>query len=328
MKLQSFDHKEGTLGEKNIQGLILAGPTASGKSAFALALTEHLKGHIINADSIQLYAGLPILTAQPSGAEKARAPHHLYEVLPSSAPVISATHWLSLADEAITQVQTQKGFPILVGGAGFYFYTLLNGLSPVPSVPFSIREKLEMQSTSQLFEQLKKIDPTLAHRLMPQDKQRIVRALSVYQATGTPLSLWQQKPRLKSRFQFQTILLSPPKGWLDEQIERRLEQMLLSGALDEVDALQRRLTTEELMQAGVTRALGFHEIVAYLKGELSQAGMREKIFFKTRRYAKRQATWFRHQIKPIDTFNPQHWIHTKAMHEDVLTCLSSLKTRS
>lgn len=282
--------------------ILIAGPTASGKSTFAVEEASKHPSVIVNADSLQLYRGLPLLTAQPCEESCLRVPHLLYGILPASAPQTSAAAWQKLAIEAIDTIFQQQKTPWIVGGTGFYLKTLLVGLSPMPAIPEgtkqAFKEQTALQSTSSLFDRLKREDPALAGRLSPQDRQRILRALLVREATKQSLSFWQSQKRQKTPYTFKTLYLSPPRHLLHQRIETRLRQMLRQGVMEEVAAF---LKTEDARSSPLTAAIGFKQIADCLEGKMSQEDAVEKIIFATRQYAKRQETWFRHQM-------PRDWV--------------------
>lgn len=282
--------------------IFVGGPTAGGKSALALGLAERLGGVIVNADSMQVYAELRVLTARPSPAEEAVLPHFLYGHRRGDEPS-SAAAW---AAEALAVLEENWGLgrtPVVVGGTGLYFRTLIEGIAPVPEIPEdvrqAVRDRLADFGPEALHEELRHRDPELAARLAPGDSQRIARALEVAEATGRPLSEWQRVPPaggLKDRADvaIHAFALIPPRDLLHERCDRRLEIMVREhGALDEVAAL---LTHGYDPALPVMKALGVPEFAAHLRGELNldEAMFRAKA--ATRQYAKRQCTWFRNQF--------------------------------
>lgn len=278
--------------------LVVAGPTASGKSALALAAAREFDGVVINADSMQIYRELRILTARPTAEDEARAPHRLYGVLPAHE-VCSAGRWRAMALAEIAAAHEAGRLPILCGGTGLYLRALTEGLSPMPEVPGDIRDalrrRLRTEGSAALHGELAVRDPATAARLEPGDGQRVLRALEVLEATGKTLSDWQAAPTdgPPRGLRFATILLLPPRDQLYAGCDRRLEIMLESGALEEV----RRLTATGLDPAlPAMKALGVAELSRHLAGE---CGLDEAVAAAqqaTRRYAKRQMTWFRNQI--------------------------------
>lgn len=269
---------------KNV--LIIGGPTASGKSGLALAVAAARGGTVINADSLQVYDALPILTAQPSAEDKARAPHKLYGVL-SPDDACSAARW---RDMALAEIRAAD-VPVVAGGTGFYISTLLNGLSPIPEIPASFRDAaIALQKeigTEALHARLKERDPETAAKLDPFNTQRNVRAWEVLEATGKGLGAWQSAPReaAPDDLRFTVVTLLPPRDALYRNCDLRFEQMIEQGALDEVRAFD-----------GVSIALGFTELRAYLRKQISLDDAVTKAQQATRNYAKRQMTWFRNQV--------------------------------
>lgn len=296
--------------------LVVGGTTASGKSALALALAERLDAVVVNADSQQLFADLPILTARPTPAEEARAPHRLYGLLgPREQP--SAGRWLDLLVPLLVELAARGRAAILVGGTGLYLEALLYGLAPVPEVPAALRARLVEETrevpTAELHARLARLDPLTAARLRPSDRQRILRALEVLEATGRPLALWQREPRRPPVRPARLVgaALLPPAGVTGPRIAARLEAQLEGGALEEVAALAaREPELAEAARAGRTEAWpilkvhGCRELLALLDGRLERAAALAEIARRVRAYAKRQRTWFRHrlaELEPIPT---------------------------
>lgn len=280
--------------------IVVTGPTASGKSALALALAEARGGTIINADAMQTYDAFPILTAQPTAEERAQVPHRLYGVLPLSE-TISAARWRDLASAEIAQSRQ----PILCGGSGLYLRALMQGISAIPAVPAEFRGAANAEWDSMGPEafraRLGERDPVIVARLRPGDRQRHVRAWEVLQATGRPLSDWQQQPGEPAPWHFKTILLAPDRAWLRARIEMRFDAMLEQGVLDEVRAVFDR--RPDPMWPGL-KAHGAPEFFRHFRGELSLDEARQIAIDHTRQYAKRQMTWFRHQLSPDMVANP------------------------
>lgn len=268
--------------------ILIGGPTASGKSALALDLARHLNGQIINADSMQVYKGLPILSAQPSAEEQAQASHKLYGFLEMEEP-FSVAIWVKLAVHAIKNF---KGPSIVVGGTGLYLKALLEGISSIPDIPSSVRESLAQQETKDLYARLQKEDPLMAERLKPGDTQRIIRALEVKLHTGKSLQEWQASETESPLKNIKPLVIKilPPREELYESINKRANWMIQKGAREEVRAIPSQ-------KLNSLKTLGYAELKAYLKGDLSLEEARLKMQQKTRNYAKRQTTWFRHQIE-------------------------------
>lgn len=275
--------------------ILIAGPTASGKSAAALSLAEKLGGVIVNADSMQVYRELRILSARPSVEDEARAPHALYGFVPA-AQAWSAGRWLEEMKAALAGARQNGQIPIITGGTGLYFKALLEGLSPIPEIPDDVRARWREQARSSSAEDLHRLlgerDPRMAALLRPSDPQRLVRALEVFEATGRSLAQWHDAPGqpLLHAGDVALIFVTRPRETLYARIEARFDAMIGAGALDEVRALVRQDLDSGLP---VMRALGVRPLGQYLRGEMSQdeAIMRAKT--ETRRYAKRQLTWAR-----------------------------------
>jgi tRNA dimethylallyltransferase len=280
------------------RALLIAGPTASGKSAVAVALAQKLGGTIVNADSMQVYRDLRVLTARPSVAEEARAPHELFGFI-DGAVNFSAGRWLAEAREVANRVLAQGALTIFVGGTGLYFRALTLGFSDIPAVPedvrADVRTKAQSLESGQLHRQLAAADPVTAAGLRPRDRQRILRALEVLAATGQPLAAFQGRrgAPLLERGQWAGVFLAPERELLNAAIDRRFDAMLKAGALDEVASLAARQLDPALP---VMRAHGAPHLVAHLRGELTLAEAAERSVLDTRRYAKRQFTWARHQM--------------------------------
>lgn len=278
--------------------LVVGGPTASGKSGLALELARRLNGVVINADSMQVYRELSVLTARPGPEALAAAPHRLYGVLPA-AEACSVARWLALALAEIAACHAAGMLPVVVGGSGLYLRALMLGLSELPEIAPEIRaaarEKLESLGPAGLHAELAARDPATAARLKPGDRQRILRAWEVLEATGRPLADWQREDRgaAPPGLRFSTIVLDPPRVELYESCDRRFDAMLAAGGLDEVRALE-ALGLDPALPA--LKALGVPELRRHLVGELSLAEAAALARQSTRRYAKRQVTWFRHQV--------------------------------
>jgi len=281
--------------------IVIGGPSASGKSALALRLAEAQGGVIINADSMQLYRELPLLTAQPDAAARARAPHRLYGVLAAADPA-SVGRWLALAGEAIAESVAAGRRPIVVGGTGLYLKALLHGLAPVPEVPAAARRAAARQlarlGAPGLHAELARRDPAMAARLGPTDRQRLLRAWEVLDATGRSLAAWQAEPvwRVPLPTPVRGLALLPPRSALHERIGRRLEAMIAAGALTELAALR---ATRPAAELPLLRAVGVAELLAHLDGRLTRAEALERAALRTRQYAKRQITWLRHQLPEL-----------------------------
>ncbi|MFZ0459288.1 MAG: tRNA (adenosine(37)-N6)-dimethylallyltransferase MiaA [Rhodoplanes sp.] len=278
--------------------ILIAGPTASGKSTLALAVAEETGGIVINADAMQVYRDLRIITARPTPEEEARAPHWLYGHV-DAAVNYSVGRYLRDAAAALAEARRLGRAPIFVGGTGLYFKALTQGLSAVPPIPPDIRDavraKLAAQGPAGLHAELAQRDPEGAARISPRDRVRIARALEVLEATGRPLADWQRdgmRPLLASE-QVVKLFLAPDRAALYARIDARFERMLAAGALDEVRALAQR-SLDPLLPA--MKVHGVPWLIRHLRGEISLAEAADKAKQDTRHYAKRQFTWFRHQL--------------------------------
>jgi tRNA dimethylallyltransferase len=275
---------------------LIAGPTASGKSALALALAERTGGVIVNADSAQLYRELPVLSAAPTPAERSRAEHRLYGVRDGAGPC-SAAEWAAMAREEIGSLHAVGKLPILVGGTGLYLRTLLDGIAPVPPIDGEVRKRIRGSSVEHNRERLAHLDPGAAARLNPADSTRIARALEVVESTGRTLREWQsaRSGGISERIALRPLVLLPPREWLYARCDARFEAMMDGGAVEEVATLLKRRLDPALP---VMRAIGVREIAALLRGEASREQALAAGRQATRRYAKRQYTWFAHQPPP------------------------------
>ena len=274
--------------------LIVAGPTASGKSALALAIADRLGGTIINADSMQVYREIRVLTARPTAEEEARVPHRLYGVR-AAAEAGSVAWWRSEALAAMEEARGAGRLPILTGGSGMYFAALTDGLAdipdPGPQARAEARRLLAEQGVAGLHAGLARVDPATAARLNPEDSQRIARAWEVWRGTGLGLAAWQNRRSAAALWRFKAILLDPPRDVLRAAIGVRFGAMLRDGALEEVRGL---LELELDPNLPIMRAHGVAELGAHLRGILSLAEAGRRIELATGQYTRRQATWFRH----------------------------------
>jgi len=279
--------------------IIIAGPTASGKSALAVDLAEEFTGTVINADSMQVYAQLDVLSARPSGPDLERAPHCLYGVM-DAAQSCSAGHWRDMAAEKIEAAWADQRLPIVVGGTGLYLKALMEGLSPIPEIPSSARDQatelFERIGDVAFHDELAKRDPEIAARLPAGDRQRMIRAFEVSLATGRRLSDWQKEPLSGPAVaaRFCTVMVLPERKALYAGIDARFDRMIEQGGLDEVKALM-ALNLDPALPA--LKALGVPELSRYLKGDCDLATAMEDAKRATRNFAKRQLTWLRHQLE-------------------------------
>ena len=302
----SGDNPGGANGQAT-DAVLIAGPTASGKSALALSLAERTGGIVINADSMQVYRDLRILTARPTPEDEARVPHRLYGHVDAGVNC-SAGMWVGDAAKTIEEARTQNRLPIFTGGSGLYFKALTRGLSAVPPIPSEVRDdvraRLERDGAEALHAVLAQRDPVTAERLKPRDRTRIARALEVVEATGRSLTDWHRDglPPLLPPGRVRAVFLAPDREALYARIDARFGAMLAAGALEEVAALaERRL--DPLLPA--MKAHGVPALIRHLKGEMSLEQAAEIGRADTRHYAKRQFTWFRHQLPEFQWTRPE-----------------------
>jgi len=273
---------------------LIAGPTASGKSALALALAEAHRGTVINADASQVYRDLRVVTARPDPAEAARVPHLLYGHVDAADTGYSAARWAAEARAAIWQTHAAGRLPVLVGGTGLYLRTLLDGIAPVPPIDPAVRAAVRALPVATAHAALALEDPAAAQRLAPADAARVARALEVIRATGRPLAAWQRRRTggIAAAVDLRALVLLPDRAWLAERIGRRSRAIVADGRA-EVAAL---LSRPDLpADAPVRRAIGVPELGRLLAGEVDPAEAELLLHRSTARYAKRQYTWFRHQ---------------------------------
>lgn len=285
----------GSLGEAPI--VLIAGPTASGKSALALRLAQAIGGELVNADALQLYADLRMLTARPSPEEQALAPHHLFGVV-DAADGWSVGRWLRATHIVLAEIAARGRRAVVVGGTGLYFRALTQGLAPTPQVPHAAREaageEFDRLGEAVFRARLAETDPLAEARIAPGDRQRLVRAWSVREATGRSLSDWQAEAEgALPAGSWRAVALTPPRETLYARCDARLEQMLREGVLDEVAALAARSLDPGLP---ALKAVGYREFAAHLAGQATLAEALEAAQRETRRYAKRQMTWLRGQL--------------------------------
>ncbi len=311
------------------RALLIAGPTATGKSALGAAVATEISGEtsgeIINADSMQVYSDLEILSARPTAAEAAQVPHHLFAVKAADA-AFSVADWHDLAATCMSDIWARQGLAIFVGGTGLYFRALLEGLAPVPEIPGEIRASLRVmlaeEGAAAVHARLQEVDPAMAARLDPGDSQRLARALEVYLATGRSLAEWQQDTAVGAlgeadrSGQVTKVVLTLPREELYRRIEQRFDQMMEAGALDEVARLRDRGLDDGLP---AMKALGVPSLLAHLRGEMDLQKAVQEAKTQTRRYAKRQMTWFRNQ------FADWQWLDADA--EDLAAQLLAVLSR-
>lgn len=293
--------------------ILIAGPTASGKSALALELASAFGGTIINADSLQIYRDLRILSARPDDAALARVPHRLYGYL-DAAERGSVASWRGLALAEIAASHRLGALPIVVGGTGLYLRALQHGLAAIPAIPEAIREEAaalyHALGGTAFRERLKALDSVAAARLPPGDRQRLMRAFEVVRATGRPIGEWQSGTAAASPYRFASVLLIPPREALYAACDARFLGMIANGALAEVAALAKRGLDPGLP---AMKAVGVPELLHYLRCDITIDEAVAAAQQATRRYAKRQMTWFRHQMVPDLVLNAQ-------LSESLLRC--------
>lgn len=277
---------------------LIAGPTASGKTALALHLAKSRDIMIINTDSAQVYSDLPVLSAQPTPEEQANVPHRLFGYLDGQT-ACSAARWAADAKAAIAEAHDAGLLPILVGGTGLYLRTLLDGIAPIPEIDADIRAEIRALPVAAAYARLKAADSAMADALAPTDSSRIARALEVVESTGRSIADWRKDEvgGIASDVALRPLVLLPPRDWLYARCDARFDVMITSGAVEEVEALLARKLPAD---APVMRAIGVPEISAMLDGKVSREEATALGKIATRQYAKRQFTWFRNQ-------SPAHW---------------------
>lgn len=283
--------------------ILIGGATATGKSGAAVALATALDGSVINADSMQLYDGLPILTACPTAAVRKKVPHALYGVLPPTESA-SAVSWLQLLDQAIEKSETNA--LVVVGGTGLYLSALMYGLSPIPDISEALRHQIRQQANSlllssgtpALYECVATRDPLIRGRVHPNHTQRLIRAWEVIEQTGKSIVLWQKEPRQKNFYTKSPLFIFDlDRAQLDQKIHQRCVQMFADGVTDEVQTF---LDQTSGVFCTPYKAIGFAEVREYLQGKCTQEEAIERMVIATRQYAKRQQTWFRTQYPAAD----------------------------
>lgn len=279
--------------------ILIAGPTASGKSRAALDLARTHGGTVVNADSMQVYRELRVLSARPSVDDEAETPHRLYGHVPAERRY-SVGHWLADVAAVLAEIQREGRVPIFVGGTGLYFKALTEGLATIPPIPDDLRARLhaeaEGHATDALHGRLSARDPETAGKVRPSDRVRILRALEVIEATGRSLADWRRgtasRPLVDASAAMR-IVIDPPRPWLHQRIADRAEHMIGAGAIAEAEALGRLGLSPEMP---AMKAIGVRQFLDERAGKLTLAEAIASLKTETRRYAKRQVTWFRHQM--------------------------------
>ncbi|MCK5574405.1 MAG: tRNA (adenosine(37)-N6)-dimethylallyltransferase MiaA [Sphingomonadales bacterium] len=309
MRAEDQSKLEGAATDKKSRHvLIIAGPTASGKSAMAIDIAEHFNGTVINADSQQVYKELRVITARPPVEDEARVPHRLFGVVDGHESC-SAGRWAEMAVAEIKAAWHEGRLPIVVGGTGMYRQALIEGMSPIPESPGDVRIKAraryEAIGAEAFHQEVATLDSATAERLPVGDTQRLLRAWEVTTHTGRPFSTWQDEPRNPPLPEaiFTTIAIEPPRDQLYASIDRRFSQMVELGVVDEVKAL---LAIGIAAELPVMKALGVPEIAAFVRGEITLDDAISKAQKLSRNYAKRQLTWVRNQVQAEFTLSAQY----------------------
>jgi tRNA dimethylallyltransferase len=302
---------------------LIAGPTASGKSALAIAVAEACDGVVINADASQVYADLRILSARPSIADERRVPHRLFGHVDACDASYSAARWAAEARAAIAAAQAEGKLPVVVGGTGLYLRTLVDGIAPVPAIDPAIRAAVRALPVAAAYARLMHEDPDAAARLAPADTTRVCRALEVVRATGRPLAAWQaaRAGGIGGRVTLAASVLLPPRELLMARIEARCRSMLDEGGIDEVAALLARRAVPA--DAPVRRAIGVAAVADLIARSVDRETALARLVLETRQYAKRQYTWFHNQPPPqwhrVNDNDSAYELFVSLLREDGLT---------
>ncbi|MBO7097232.1 MAG: tRNA (adenosine(37)-N6)-dimethylallyltransferase MiaA [Alphaproteobacteria bacterium] len=289
-------------GECNVQEnkvIVIAGPTASGKSAMAIDIALALNGVVVNADSMQVYKDMPIITAAPTAEDKAKVEHRGYEIFDPSFRG-NVMDWLKIIVEEIRDIWKSGKIPVVVGGTGLYIEHLIKGANPIPDTPETIRQKVQKvidnEGIEVIYKKLKDVDPVMAKKLNPRDVSRVKRAYEVYLNTKEPMSSWQKKPLIQflPEAQFFIIKICPDVEELDKLAFERFDKMMELGAIEEVQALYKKKLKTDLP---AMKALGIPELMEYFTGKTNIYVAVQNAKLHTRQYAKRQRTWFRNRLQ-------------------------------
>ena len=286
--------------------ILISGPTASGKSEFAIKVAKKIKGEIINADSMQVYKQLQILTARPKKINQQKIKHHLYG-FQSVKKNFSTGSWLKLTNRKIKQIQKKNKVPILVGGTGLYFKSLTDGLVKIPNVPIKVRNEIRLLQKKlgqkKFYQKLIKLDPLVKNKINFNDVQRSIRAFEIKKFTKKSITKWFQNTKaLFDMDSFIKIYIDFSRTDLLERIIKRVDKMFEKGVITEVKKFNRLKVKKE---NSARKVIGIEEIGKYLKGEINLTETKERIYIKTRQYAKRQTTWARGQMMSWQKIDPQ-----------------------
>lgn len=279
--------------------VVISGPTASGKSKLAVDIATKTNGVVVNCDSMQIYKGIPVISAAPSAEEYAKAEHRLFEIYDCNFRG-NVVDWTRLCANTIEEIWNEQKIPVVVGGTGMYVDSLLNGVSPIPATPPQVREKvnflLQTRGLEYLYSELQKFDAVSANKLAPKDKTRIMRATEVFYATGKTISEWHKLPQIKilPEADFLVVKVFPELAEIEQRCCSRLDTMVTkSGALNEIKRLIEQNISEEMP---AMKALGVPELGRYIKGEITLQQALDLAKLHTRQYAKRQRTWLKHRL--------------------------------
>ena len=286
--------------------ILISGPTASGKSKFAIKLAKKINGEIINSDSMQVYKELQILTARPNKKDQKNIKHHMYGIH-SVKKIFSTGSWLKLASKKIKEIQKINKIPILVGGTGLYFKSLTEGLVTIPQVPIRIRNSTRLLQKKigqkKFYQKLTKVDPLVKNKINSNDVQRSIRAFEIKKFTKLSITQWFKKTKILFKSDnFIKIYIDFSRVELVERIKERVERMFHNGAIEEVKKYNKIKVKSENSS---NKVIGIEEVAKYLEGELDLRQTKEIIFIKTRQYAKRQTTWARGQMGSWQKISPQ-----------------------